>query len=219
MEEEKKTIGAEDLTREQRLELEDKAINALIEMGVKFSVPLKINPVNPPKRILWWNRHFPNHIKVWMDKRIPKGWNVSVESMPDPELGKMKDVYVRNFVIKPLYLGTIDTLRKLYLQIEYDEEKIQDQPIQESKKLFKYIPLVAKIAAVAVLNNPTVTDQDNKEVKDLAKFFVEHLNVTRLKKLADVISQMMNPGGFTSSIRSIREIGTTKPSDRANLVE
>jgi hypothetical protein len=219
MEEEKKTIGAEDLTREQRLELEDKAINALIEMGVKFSVPLKINPVNPPKRILWWNRHFPNHIKVWRDKRIPKGWNVSVESMPDPELGKMKDVYVRNFVIKPLYLGTIDTLRKLYLQIEYDEEKIQDQPIQESKKLFKYIPLVAKIAAVAVLNNPTVTDQDNKEVKDLAKFFVEHLNVTRLKKLADVISQMMNPGGFTSSIRSIREIGTTKPSDRANLVE
>ena len=139
--------------------------------------------------------------------------------MPDPELGKMKDVYVRNFVIKPLYLGTIDTLRKLYLQIEYDEEKIQDQPIQESKKLFKYIPLVAKIAAVAVLNNPTVTDQDNKDVKDLAKFFVEHLNVTRLKKLADVISQMMNPGGFTSSIRSIREIGTTKPSDRANLVE
>ena len=219
MEEEKKTIGAEDLTREQRLELEDKAINALIEMGVKFSVPLKINPVNPPKRILWWNRHFPNHIKVWRDKRIPNGWNVSVESMPDPELGKMKDVYVRNFVIKPLYLGTIDTLRKLYLQIEYDEEKIQDQPIQESKKLFKYIPLVAKIAAVAVLNNPTVTDQDNKEVKDLAKFFVEHLNVTRLKKLADVISQMMNPGGFTSSIRSIREIGTTKPSDRANLVE
>ena len=219
MEEEKKTIGAEDLTREQRLELEDKAINALIEMGVKFSVPLKINPVNPPKRILWWNRHFPNHIKVWRDKRIPNGWNVSVESMPDPELGKMKDVYVRNFVIKPLYLGTIDTLRKLYLQIEYDEEKIQDQPIQESKKLFKYIPLVAKIAAVAVLNNPTVTDQDNKDVKDLAKFFVEHLNVTRLKKLADVISQMMNPGGFTSSIRSIREIGTTKPSDRANLVE
>lgn len=219
MEEEKKTIGAEDLTREQQLELEEKAINALIEMGVKFSVPLKINPVNPPKRILWWNKHFPNHVKVWRDKRIPKDWNVSVESLPDPELGRMKDVYVRNFVIKPLYLGTIDCLRKLYLQIEFDEELIQDQPIQETKKLFKYIPLVAKIAAVAVLNNPTVADTDSKEVKALSKFFVEHLNVTRLKRLADVISQMMNAGGFTSSIRSIREIGTTKPKDRANLVE
>lgn len=218
MEENKEKV-TEELTREQQLELEEKAINALIEMGVKFSVPLKINPVNPPKRILWWNKHFPNHVKVWRDKRIPKDWNVSVESLPDPELGRMKDVYVRNFVIKPLYLGTIDCLRKLYLQIEFDEELIQDQPIQETKKLFKYIPLVAKIAAVAVLNNPTVADTDSKEVKSLSKFFVEHLNVTRLKRLADVISQMMNAGGFTSSIRSIREIGTTKPKDRANLVE
>lgn len=218
MEENKEKV-TEELTREQQLELEEKAINALIEMGVKFSVPLKINPVNPPKRILWWNKHFPNHVKVWRDKRIPKDWNVSVESLPDPELGRMKDVYVRNFVIKPLYLGTIDCLRKLYLQIEFDEELIQDQPIQETKKLFKYIPLVAKIAAVAVLNNPTVADTDSKEVRALSKFFVEHLNVTRLKRLADVISQMMNAGGFTSSIRSIREIGTTKPKDRANLVE
>jgi len=218
MEENKEKV-TEELTREQQLELEEKAINALIEMGVKFSVPLKINPVNPPKRILWWNKHFPNHVKVWRDKRIPKDWNVSVESLPDPELGRMKDVYVRNFVIKPLYLGTIDCLRKLYLQIEFDEELIQDQPIQETKKLFKYIPLVAKIAAVAVLNNPTVADTDSKEVKALSKFFVEHLNVSRLKRLADVISQMMNAGGFTSSIRSIREIGTTKPKDRADLVE
>lgn len=218
MEENKEKV-TEELTREQQLELEEKAINALIEMGVKFSVPLKINPVNPPKRILWWNKHFPNHVKVWRDKRIPKDWNVSVESLPDPELGRMKDVYVRNFVIKPLYLGTIDCIRKLYLQIEFDEELIQDQPIQETKKLFKYIPLVAKIAAVAVLNNPTVADTDSKEVKALSKFFVEHLNVSRLKRLADVISQMMNAGGFTSSIRSIREIGTTKPKDRADLVE
>ena len=218
MEENKEKV-TEELTREQQLELEEKAINALIEMGVKFSVPLKINPVNPPKRILWWNKHFPNHVKVWRDKRISKDWNVSVESLTDPELGRMKDVYVRNFVIKPLYLGTIDCLRKLYLQIEFDEELIQDQPIQETKKLFKYIPLVAKIAAVAVLNNPTVADTYSKEVKALSKFFVEHLNVTRLKRLADVISQMMNAGGFTSSIRSIREIGTTKPKDRADLVE
>ena len=167
MEENKEKV-TEELTREQQLELEEKAINALIEMGVKFSVPLKINPVNPPKRILWWNKHFPNHVKVWRDKRIPKDWNVSVESLPDPELGRMKDVYVRNFVIKPLYLGTIDYLRKLYLQIEFDEELIQDQPIQETKKLFKYIPLVAKIAAVAVLNNPTVADTDSKEVKALS---------------------------------------------------
>jgi hypothetical protein len=115
----------------------------------------------------------------------------------------------------------MDCLRRLYLNIEYDEEKIQAEPIQESKRLFKYIPLMAEIAAVAVLNNPVVADPSkDKEVKALKAFFMEHLTSTRLEKLADVISQMMNPGGFTSSIRSIREIGTTNPKKlKANRVE
>lgn len=212
--------STEDLTREQRLELEEKAIEALIEMGVKFSVPLKLSPKKMPKMYAWWNTHFPGKPKIWRDDRIPKGWNVSQVDVPDPDSGTMKTVYMRNFHIKPLYLGTIDALRRLYLEIEYNEEKIQDEPIQESKKLFKYIPLMCEIAAVAVINSPTVTDPISKEVSDLKAFFLEHLNVTRLRRLAEVISQMMNAGGFTSSIRLIREIGTTKPiQNRANLVE
>jgi len=214
-----------DLTREEQLEIEEKAIQALIDMGVKFSVPLKINPVNPPKRIVWWNRHFPNHVKVWRDRRLPKNWDVSLSEVPDDNLGKLVKVYMRNFHIKPLYLGTIDALRRLYIQIEYDEQAIQDQPIQESKKLFKYIPVMAEIAAVAVLNNPTIANPLSKEVKELKAFFIEHLTVARLQRLAAIVSQMMNAGGFTSSIRSIREIGTnTKPknkeeNDRADLIE
>ena len=31
-----------ELTREERLEIEEKAIQALVNMGVKFNVPLKI---------------------------------------------------------------------------------------------------------------------------------------------------------------------------------
>lgn len=214
-----------DLTREEQLEIEEKAIQALIDMGVKFSVPLKINPVNPPKRIVWWNKHFPNHVKIWRDRRLPKNWDVSLSEVPDANLGKLVKVYMRNFHIKPLYLGTIDALRRLYIQIEYDEQAIQDQPIQESKKLFKYIPVMAEIAAVAVLNNPAVANPLSKEVKELKAFFIEHLTVSRLQRLAAIVSQMMNAGGFTSSIRSIREIGTnTKPknkeeNDRADLIE
>lgn len=34
-----------ELNRQQRLEVEEKAIDALLQMGVKFSVPLKIYPV------------------------------------------------------------------------------------------------------------------------------------------------------------------------------
>lgn len=210
-----------ELTREERLEIEEKAIQALVNMGVKFNVPLKINPVKPPRFIRWWNRYFPNHVKMWRDKRIPKGWDVSETEVPNAALQTMERVYMRHFHLKPLYLGTMDCLRRLYLNIEYDEEKVQAEPIQESKRLFKYIPLMAEIAAVAVLNNPVVADPSkDKEVKALKAFFMEHLTSTRLEKLADVISQMMNPRGFTSSIRSIREIGTTNPKKlKANRVE
>ena len=210
-----------DLTREEKLEIEEKAIQALLDMGVKFSVPLKINPVNPPKRIVWWNKHFPNHAIAWRDRRIPDDWDISLSEQLDDMLRGKTLVYMRDFHIKPLYLGTIDALRRLYIQIEYDEQAIQDQPIQESKKLFKYISVMAEIAAVAVLNNPSVASPLSKEVKELKAFFMEHLTVARLQRISAVISQMMNSGGFTSSIRSIREIGTTKPKNesRADLIE
>lgn len=200
-----------ELTKEQKLDIEEKAIEALIQMGVKFTVPLKIHPVKPPKRIMWWNKHFPKHLKIWRDRRIPKNWDVSLSEIPDPMQGKMVEAYVRNFFVRPLYLGTIDYLRKLYIQIEFDDAKIEQQPVQESKKLFKYVPLMAEIAAVAVINDPTAANPNSESVKELKAFFLEHLTVARLKKLADAISQMMNPGGFTSSIRLITEIGTTKP--------
>ena len=208
-----------ELTREERLEVEEKAIQALIDMGVRFRVPLNINPVNPPKRIAWWNRHFPDHMIAWRDNRIPDDWDVTLEELPDPDKKELRKTYVRHFRITPLYLGTIDRIRSLYLQIEYDEDKLQELPQQEGKKLFKYIGLVAEIAAVAVLNNPSVSDPHSREVRQLKQFFIDNLSVNRLKRLADVISQMMNPGGFMHSIRSIREIGATKPTPRANLVE
>ena len=215
--EQKEIRDIKDLTAEEILDLEEKAIEALLQLGVKFSVPLKIYPVKPPKMVLWWNRKFPKMAKIWRDKRIPLDWDVSVMEVPDADRGRMVDMYMRNFHIKPLYLGTIDYLRKLYIQIEFNEKDVQDKPIQESKRLFKYIPLMAEIAAVAVINSPEITNRQSKEVTRLKEFFMNHLTVARLKKLSDVISQMMNPGGFTSSIRSIREVGTTKP--KANLVE
>ena len=78
---------------------------------------------------------------------------------------------------------------------------------------------MSEIAAVAVINDPVVADKDSKAVKDLAKFFMEHLTVARLQKLTAIISQMMNPAGFTTSIRLIREVGTTKPNPEAERIE
>ena len=210
----------DNLTREEQLELEERAIQALLDMGVKFSVPINdISPENPPKRIVWWNKHFPNYVKIWRDKRLPDDWDISVVDQPDATLGKIVKMYVRNFHIKPLYLGTIDALRRLYIQIEYDEQAIQDDPIQESQKLFKYTSVMAEIAAVAVLNNPAVASPLSKEIKELKQFFIENLTVARLQRLMAIISQLMNAGGFTSSIRLVKEIGTTRPKNRADLVE
>ena len=209
----------QELTREQRLEIEDKAIQALLSMGAKFTVPLKIKPVKPSK---WFNlkkRLFPKRNVVWRDKQIPKDWDVTLTEIPDVETGTMKEVYMRNFHIKPLYLGTIDRLRQLYMLMEYNEDVVQAQPIQESKRLFKYIPQMAEIAAVAVINDPIVADLKNKSVRDLKQFFMEHLTVARLQKLAEVINQMMNPAGFTSSIRLIREMGTTRPKPQEQRIE
>lgn len=220
MEKENHETQHTELNRQQRLEVEEKAIDALLQMGVRFSVPLKIHPVKPPRFIRWWNSKFPNKTKMWRDKRIPKGWDVVEADVPNVDKSTMEHIYQRQFHIMPLYLGTIDYLRKLYIQIEYDEGAIQEQPIQESKKLFKYIPQMAEIAAVAIINDPSII-KPNSEVKQLQKFLMDHLTVMRLKKLSDIISQMMNPGGFTSSIRSIVEMGTTKPKteDRADLIE
>lgn len=208
-----------ELTKEQRLEIEENALQALLQMGCKFSVPLKIYPVKPSK---WFNlrkRLFPKCTKAWHDKRIPKDWNVSIVEIPDVETERMKEVYMRQFNVKPLYLGTIDRLRQMYIGIEYDEKTIQEQPIQESKRLFKYTRQMAEIAAVAVINDASVTDKTNKAVKELSKFFLEHLTVARLQKLTAIISQMMNPAGFTTSIRLIREVGTTKPNPEAERIE
>ena len=207
-----------ELTREQKLAIEEKAIQALLDMGVKFSVPLKMEIKTQPKRISWWNRHFPNHQIIWHDDRIPKDWDVSIEDIPEADRQNMQTVYLRRFYVKPLYLGTIDRIRAEYLNIEFDEEKIQVAPGAESKKLFKYIPTMAKIAAMAVINDKRVTDPENEDVKELQEFFIEHLTVNTLSRLVSIISQMMNTVGFTNSIRSIVELPQpTKP--KQNRVE
>ena len=124
--------------------------------------------------------------------------------------------------MKPLYLGTIDYLRKLYIQIEFDEGKIQEVGQEETGRLFKYIDTMAKIVAVAVVNKPEATDPLGcKEVKELVPFFRNHLTVPRLKKLCGVIRTMMDDAGFTNSIRLLSGLGLTKPKSdpRADLVE
>jgi len=206
-----------ELTREERLEYEEQAINALLTMGVKFSVPLKLTPRKAPRWIKIWNKIFPDHIKIYRDKRIPKDWDVTIEEVPDVNTQKINDCYVRHFVIKPMYLGTIDLIRLESIEIEYNEGKLQENPVAESNKLFKYAQRLAKIVSIAVLNCPEAADPQYKLVKPLQHFFYTHLTVAKLEKLVNTIAVMRNPGGFTNSIRLILESQETAP--KADLVE
>lgn len=214
---------SQELTREEKLALEEKAIETLLSMGAKFSVPLKIKPRSECKLRRWARLHLGWFKAPRKDRRLPKTWNVTTLEVPNLETMEVETIYQRNFHVKPLYLGTIDTLRKLYIQIEYNEENIQDNPLEESPKLFQYTKLLAKIAATAVVNAPEVADPvESKEVKDLTEFFFTHLTVARLKKLVGTISVMMDTEGFTNSIRLISVLGQTKPktnTPRASLVE
>ena len=207
-----------ELTKEERMELENQAIETLLQYGAKFSVPLKILPRTAPKLIQWWNKHFPKLSIKWIDKRVPKKWFVEKEDVSDLMTGTTTELYMRRFHIRPLYLGTIDMLRSLELEIKFDEDAIQKNPAQESEKLFKYNKLMAKIVAVATLNISDVADPLNKEVKDLTKFFYTHLTNARLQRLCMIIDQLKNRGGFTNSIRLMLQVeATTMP--KADRVE
>ncbi len=211
-----------ELTREERLDIESQAIDALLEMGVKFSVPLKIRPKDEPKFHRWVRTHLRFLRLKWRDRRLPESWNVTVAEVPDTETMQMERVYRRNFHVRPLYLGTNDFLRKLYMQIEYDEGAVQEKPIEEGFKQFKYTDLMSKIAAVAIVNKPEVADPlGSREVMEIARFLRTQLTVARLQKLCSTIKVMMNTEGFINSIRLIKGLGTTIPkaAARAGLVE
>lgn len=205
-----------DLTRDEKIELENQAIESLLQYGVKFSVPLKIKPRGIPKLIELWNRLFPSLECHWKDRRIPQEWDVEKIDVLDIYTNKKIPSYMRVFTIKPLYLGTIDMIQKIKLDISFDEKKIQENTSVESEKLMDNISTMAKMVSVAVLNCSEVSVRGSREVLQLQKFFMNHLTVNRLQKLSLIVDQMRNKAGFISSIRLMlkQETQTAPKADR-----
>ncbi|MGV8135920.1 MAG: hypothetical protein AB2L20_11955 [Mangrovibacterium sp.] len=205
-----------ELTEDQKKEIEIKAIEALLQTGFEFEIPLKIKPKNPSRLALVWCKIL--H-RQWRDKRIPKDWDVSTTVTQNLRTGEDVTIYVRNIVIPPLFLGTIDAIRKLRIGIEFDEKRVQEAPIAESNRLYQYIPEMAEICAVATLNKGVSTENERNiktKTKELKLFYLNHLTSSNLFKLANVVNQMSDPANFTASIRSIQETPSpTKP----NLIE
>lgn len=190
------------LSRRKRLEIEQQAIDALLNMGVRFRVPIKLEIPKPKKR---FGRIVPYEIKK--DKRIPAKWEVTIEEIPDVESNSMKKVYMRHFQIKPLVLGAIDRIRSIYINIEYDIEKLENDPINESQRLFNYIDDMTEIVAVAIYNDREHSvDLNNQEVKELADFIKWNVTSKQLLKIVTIINQLIDPQNFTLSIRLLQGI-------------
>jgi hypothetical protein len=200
-----------ELTDVEKRDWEIKALEALLETGFNFSIPLKLKYKDVPNWIKWCNKH--NIPIKWRDKRLPMNWNTELLKKGD-EIS-----YVRNIRINPLYLGTIDSIRKLYLAIDFDENKIQENPLKESKRLFQYASVMADIAAIASMNTGTDFDKYNKEFQEYRKFYISHLTPDLLLNLVVIINQMCNPAGFIRSIRLILGSVNGATNPKAYLVE
>lgn len=212
-----KDENIDEFSREKQLELEEQAIEALLSYGVRFSVPLKIEVKQPPKWIRTLGLVFPKLLRSWRNKDIPKDWNVEIAEVADLNESATKLTYKRHFHIKPLYLGTMDIIRKMAIEIDFDEQRLQESAIPEGERLMKHIPLMAKMVAIATINCSEVAKIDSKEVSDLQKFFLSHLTSSRLQKLCGIIGKMSDKAGFTNSIRLIRSVEATAP--KADRVE
>lgn len=202
-----------ELTDAQKLEVEEKVIESLLQNGVSFQIPLKTKVRIPSKAALLFNKVL--HRK-WRDRRIPKSWNVEVKEICNSK-GKEK-VYMRNLSMDPLYLATIETIRDIRIRIKFDEEKLIKNPIEESNRLSQHTSELAELCAIATVNNTEENRKNRITIAKLKAFYVSHLTPERLLTLVRIVFQMSDPAHFVAAIRHIQETpAPTKP--KINLEE
>jgi len=120
------------------------------------------------------------------------------------EIGK------RKFIIREPYLGTLDLLSRLFVDMSFDDEKMKDNPLQESKMLAARVAKdCAKVVAVAVLNGRW---RIRLFSRILTGYFYWKAKPSVMLKLALIVNTMCNFGDFTTSIRLMSGVRTTAPN-------
>ena len=132
------------------------------------------------------------------------------------------------FKIKEPTLATLDRLSALWLQMEIDETKLQDEDYLRVAKTLanKESHRLAEAVAVAVLGEDyyTVTEkggyyqrkEDKKALENLTSLFFHSVKPSELFTLAVLITNVSNLGDFTNSIRLM---SATRTSDPTHLIE
>lgn len=115
------------------------------------------------------------------------------------------------FTIRQLFLGTIDHLSDLYLQIDIDEEKIKEDPQKEARRLAgKHAKLMARVVAIALLNSYFGIKFFSGI---LSYYLLWKINPQRLFELTIAVKTLSNTGDFIASIRSLSLVRTTTPRE------
>ncbi|MCZ2480005.1 hypothetical protein [Aquirufa nivalisilvae] len=119
---------------------------------------------------------------------------------------KQKD---RTWVINQPFLGTLDYLSSIFIQMDFSEERIKENALNESKRLAAINTFrCAKIIAIAILN-------DKIRIKlfsnILARYFLWRITPSKLFQLALMINTMSNVADFTNSIRLMSVQRTAAP--------
>lgn len=141
---------------------------------------------------------------------LDKGLNFEV---PRSLFGRKRKPRV--FTIRQPYLGTLDSLSELYLQMGFSEEALKANPMQEGRKLSaENAKIMARVVAVAVLNSYWGI---RLFTGILARYFLWRVTPSTLFQLAMIINTISNVADFTNSIRLLSLVRTTQP--KADRIE
>lgn len=114
----------------------------------------------------------------------------------------------RSYTISQSYLGTLLEISRLSLTLDYDERKLSEQAIQESKQLaVKHCRTVAAIAAIAILNSKW---RIRFFRRSLARYLLWGMTPESLLNLALVVMKMNNIPDFINSIRLMSAVRLTQ---------
>lgn len=114
----------------------------------------------------------------------------------------------RRFVIQQPYGGALDMMSRIFLDIEFDESAIKENPLTETKRLSTHGRKLAQSIAIAVL-------EDKWKIKLfsglLTTYFFWRIKPDNLLSIIIGLTQISNLSDFTNSIRLASRIRTTTP--------
>lgn len=114
----------------------------------------------------------------------------------------------RRFEIQQPYLGVLDMINRIFLDIEFNEKEITENPLTETKKLVIHSRKLAEVIAIVILGSKW---KIRLFAKVLGRYFLWRITPDNLLQITLGISQMSNLENFIVSIRLMSRIRTTAP--------